>query len=413
MQKLLTYLIILFISYPVFARMDDNTANPSPAEPNVYIDCSSCDFNYMRTHVRFVNYVRNRNEAQVQVLITTMPTGSGGTQYTLTFLGRKNFRGADDTLTYVSRPAESWDKIREGVSRIMSLGLVRYADQTSVAKYLSVSVSKMDTANPVSDGWNHWVFSLAANGYFNGQALTSQDAWSGNITASRTTAGSKYLFSVGTGYSESNYITNDQTVVAVSRRQDFQAMGALSLDGHWSAGGILTASSSTYNNEKAAVSLSPEIEYDIFPYSQSTMRQLRFRYELSYDYSQYYAETIFNRYSDRLTGEGVSIILNLTQPWGSINASLNGANYFYDFSKNHVQLYTQLSLSLSQGLSLDLSGAVSMIHDQLSLPQSSATTDQILLQQTELATQYSYWTAFGVRYTFGSIYNDIVNPRLW
>ncbi|HQT92710.1 MAG TPA: hypothetical protein PL001_11865, partial [Candidatus Kryptobacter bacterium] len=121
----------------------------------------------------------------------------------------------------------------------------------------------------------------------------------------------------------------------------------------------------------------------------------------------------FNKFSDNLTSEGLSVILNLTQPWGSINASLNGANYFYDLTKNHVQLYTQVSLSLSQGLSLNLSGAVSVIHDQLSLPQTGATTDQILLQQTELATQYSYWTAFGVSYTFGSIYNNVVNPRLW
>ncbi len=413
MQKHLAYLIILLITYPAFARADSNAVTAGPAEPNVFLDCNSCDFNYIRTHVRFVNYVRNRNEAQVQVLVTTMPTGSGGRQFTLVFLGRKRFKGVDDTLIYVSRPLESWDKTRKGVSRTLSLGLVRYADQTQVAKYLSINVSKADSAKPAKDWWHHWVFSLAANGYLNGQALTSQDSWSGNITASRTTAASKYLFSVGTGYRESHYITNDQTVVAVSRRQDVQAMGALSLDGHWSAGGILRASSSTYNNEKAALSLSPEIEYDIFPYSQSTMRQLRFRYKLNYDYSQYYAETIFNKYQNRLTGEGLSIILNLTQPWGSINASLKGANYFYDFSKNHVRFYTQFSLSLSRGLSVNLSGAVSMIHDQLSLPQSSATTDQILLQQTELATQYSYWTAFGVRYTFGSIYNDIVNPRIW
>jgi hypothetical protein len=134
---------------------------------------------------------------------------------------------------------------------------------------------------------------------------------------------------------------------------------------------------------------------------------------VGYDYYRYYAETIFDKYSDQLTSQGLSVILDLTQPWGSINASLYGANYFYNFTKNHLQFYTQLSLSLSQGLSLNLSGAVSIIHDQLSLPQSGATTDQILLQQTELATQYSYWTAFGVRYTFGSIYNDVVNPRLW
>ncbi len=413
MRKFIFLFLIFSFSSDLFACTDAQVAKPVVGEPDVFLDCNVCDFNYIRTHVRFVNYVRNREEAQVQVLVTTMPTGSGGTQYTLIFLGRRSFTGMDDTLHYISKPLQSWDKIRKGMANTLSLGLVRYADQTPIGKYLSVSVSKADSNSVVTDPWNHWVFSVAANGYLNGQSLTSQNSWSGNISASRTTAQSKFLFSAGTGYSESSYIANSQDVIAISRNQHLQAMGALSLGGHWSAGGIISSSSSTYNNERAAISLSPEIEYDIFPYSQSTMRQLRFRYQVGYDYYRYYAETIFDKYSDQLTSQGLSVILDLTQPWGSINASLYGANYFYNFTKNHLQFYTQLSLSLSQGLSLNLSGAVSMIHDQLSLPQSGATTDQILLQQTELATQYSYWTAFGVRYTFGSIYNDVVNPRLW
>ncbi len=413
MQKFMSLLLLSLIFSNVFARTSDGAPGSSTGEPNVFIDCPICDFNYIRTHVRFVNYVRNRDEAQVQVLITALPTGSGGRQYTLVFLGREKFAGMNDTLSYVTSPSESWDKIRQGVSNSFAIGLVRYAGQMPIAKYLSIDVAKSDSPVVVKDKWNYWVFTIGASGYLNGQSLTSQNSWAGRVSISRTTPQSKFLITTGAGYTASSYITNDQNVVAISRRQDLKGMGALSLDGHWSAGGILAAYSSTYDNKKADISLSPEVEYDIFPYSESTMRQLRFRYNLGYDYSSYYAETIFNKFSDNLTGEGVSVILNLTQPWGSINASLNGANYFYDFTKNHVQLYTQVSLSLSQGLSLSLSGAVSVIHDQLSLPQTGATTDQILLQQTELATQYSYWTAFGVSYTFGSIYNNVVNPRLW
>jgi hypothetical protein len=413
MHRFLPLLLLSLIFSNAFARMSDDVSGSSTGEPNVFVDCRICDFNYMRTHVRFVNYVRNRDEAQVQVLITALPTGSGGRQYTLIFLGRLNFAGLNDTLSYVSSPSESGDNIRRGVSNTLAIGLVRYASQMPIAKYLSIGVSKSDSPAVVKDKWNYWVFTIGASGYLNGQSLTSQNSWAGRVSISRTTPQSKFLITTGAGYSESNYITNDQNVMAISRRQDLKGMGAFSLDGHWSAGGILSAYSSTYDNKKADISLSPEVEYDIFPYSESTMRQLRFRYNVGYDYSSYYAETIFNKFSDNLTSEGVSVILNLTQPWGSVNASLNGANYFYDFTKNHVQLYTQVSLSLSQGLSLNLSGAISVIHDQLSLPQTGATTDQILLQQTELATQYSYWTAFGVSYTFGSIYNNVVNPRLW
>jgi hypothetical protein len=52
-----------------------------------------------------------------------------------------------------------------------------------------------------------------------------------------------------------------------------------------------------------------------------------------------------------------------------------------------------------------------MIHDQLSLPKEDIATEEILLQRKQLATQYQYWASIGFSYTFGSIYNNIVNPR--
>jgi hypothetical protein len=52
-----------------------------------------------------------------------------------------------------------------------------------------------------------------------------------------------------------------------------------------------------------------------------------------------------------------------------------------------------------------------MIHNQLSLPAAGASTEDILLRQKELETQYSYFTNITLSYTFGSIYNNVVNPR--
>lgn len=42
--------------------------------PKVFIDCEDCDLDYIRTEITFVNYVRDRKEAQVHVLITTLRT---------------------------------------------------------------------------------------------------------------------------------------------------------------------------------------------------------------------------------------------------------------------------------------------------------------------------------------------------
>jgi len=41
-----------------------------------------------------------------------------------------------------------------------------------------------------------------------------------------------------------------------------------------------------------------------------------------------------------------------------------------------------------------------------------ATPEEIIARQQALATHYSYFTGFGLSYTFGSIYNNVVNPRM-
>ena len=58
-------------------------AAPAPAAPlaapdtgaaeavRVYLECSQCDFDYLRTEVRFVNYVRDRQVADVVVFVTS------------------------------------------------------------------------------------------------------------------------------------------------------------------------------------------------------------------------------------------------------------------------------------------------------------------------------------------------------
>jgi len=47
----------------------------------------------------------------------------------------------------------------------------------------------------------------------------------------------------------------------------------------------------------------------------------------------------------------------------------------------------------------------------LSLVKGGASREEILLKRKELATQFRYFTYFGLSYTFGSIYNNVVNPR--
>ena len=103
--------------------------------------------------------------------------------------------------------------------------------------------------------------------------------------------------------------------------------------------------------------------------------------------------------------------LSLRERWGTVSLSLNGSEYLYDLRKYDAGLYGGISLQLVRGLSIGASGSYSQVHDQLYLPAAGASPEEILVRQRQLATQYTYYVYYGITYTFGSIFNNVVNPR--
>ena len=115
--------------------------------------------------------------------------------------------------------------------------------------------------------------------------------------------------------------------------------------------------------------------------------------------------------AENLIGQKLALRYKNIQPWGEANIELSASNYFYDFSKNRIELNTELAFRVFGNFSFDLSGVFSLVNDQIYLPIEGATYEEILLNQKKLLSKYEYDLAFGVKYTFGSIYNDVVNPR--
>ncbi len=394
-------------------QSDSLTAQESKAL-RIYLDCDMCggdDFDYIRTEIAFVNYVRDRKEAQVHVLITTQETGGGGTEFTITFIGQHEFAGNNDTLKFVSKTDDTDDIVRQGNVRVMKLGLIRYVAKTPQAGQIAITYNKPAAPKAVVDKWNYWIFSFDLSSFLNGQKSTSFVSLYGSVSANRVTPAWKINLRVNGNYNESNFDLGDRTISSFSRGRSFRGLVVKSLDEHWSTGLFSSVSSSTYNNTKLEIEAAPAVEYNLFRYAESTRRQLRFLYRIGYNNVHYNEETIYDKTSEVLFNQELSITLDVKQPWGSVRTSLEGSNYFHDFTKNRVELFGELSLRLFKGVSFRVFGEVSRIRDQLSLPQSGSTPEEILLQRRQLATQYSYFASIGLSYTFGSIYNNVVNPR--
>jgi hypothetical protein len=70
-----------------------------------------------------------------------------------------------------------------------------------------------------------------------------------------------------------------------------------------------------------------------------------------------------------------------------------------------------VSIRLARGLSFTVESVLSRLRDQLSLPKRDATEEEVLLRLRQLQSGYEYEVQVGLTYTFGSIFNTIVNPR--
>lgn len=348
-------------------------------------------------------------EAQIHVLITTQRTASGGIEYTLAFIGQHEFQGIDDTQKYFSNKTDTDDEIRLGLVKALKMGLMGYVAKTPISSKISISYAEEVKPKPVVDKWKNWVFSLSGRGYFNGEKSYNYQSLSGSFTASRVTPELKISMSLSGYYYRNQY--PDEGLTSTSESYDLSNMLVKSLNDHWSVGGFLEAYSSTYQNIKFALSSAPAIEYNLFPYSQSTRRQLRFLYKIAFNSYRYREETIYLETHENRWNESLSATLTLKEKWGSISTTLQGSHYFYDFKKNRLSLYSTLSLQLYKGLNFFIFGGGSRIHDQLYLAMTGASYEDILLRRRALATSYSYYLSVGLSYTFGSIFTNVVNPR--
>jgi hypothetical protein len=143
----------------------------------------------------------------------------------------------------------------------------------------------------------------------------------------------------------------------------------------------------------------------------STRRFFTIQYRVGYTENWYNEETIFLKTHERLFNEDLNIRYQVRERWGSVDTSLSGSNYFQDFAKNRINFSCNLNIRLFEGLSLDVSGSYSRIHDQISIPKGELSAEEILLNRRQQATSFTYNTSIGLRYTFGSIYSNVVNPR--
>lgn len=412
---LATLLSVTSLTAALAVTVHAQDAAPRPVR--LFLDCQrECDIEFTRTEIPWVDHVRDRADADVHVLVTTRSTAASAREFTLTFIGLKEFANLTDTLVTVSPESDSEDRRRRVVTEALKRGLVRYVARRPGSERLTVTYAAPGgtaaAARPTRDRWNLWVFRTRANGYFNGEESSRFINLNGSVSANRISPAWKANVSLDGNYGESNFTFQNGTKFnSYSHGYGARELIVKSMGPHWSAGQRASISASTYQNMKLAFRFAPAVEYNIFPYAESTRRQLRLQYAIGATHYRYEDTTIFDKTQETRGDHSLLASLDLRQPWGSVSFSLEGAALLDDIKKNRVRFNPEFDIRLFRGLSLNLFGNVSLLRDQLYLSKGGATDEEVLLRRRQLATSYQYFIGAGLSYTFGSIYNNVVNPR--
>ena len=406
----------------------DPAIGPTPAGAvRVFLDCDFCDFDFVRTEMPWVAYVRDRTDADVHVLVTRIGTGAGGSQYTINFVGVGRFAGRSDTLQYVTQPTDVDAEVRSGLTRTIQLGLMPWVARTPQAARLRLAFGAPDEDEDERarrpgerDPWNAWIFEVGADGSVEREESVNDRQLVASIEARRITPRWKIGFAADAEFLKTLFevevpvgpdSVEERTVTRLLENYSAGGIIVKSLGSHLGVGAEAAVSSSSFRNTKLAIRAAPAIEYSLWPYEEATRRQLTFQYSVGVSAFDYHEETIYGKFSETRPTQSVVVGYDVVQPWGRGNASLESSGFLDDFKQYRVEFDGDIEIRLFRGLSLELSGNAALIRDQLALVKRDVSEDEILLRLRELRTDYRYDLSVGFSYTFGSIFNSVVNPR--
>ncbi len=391
---------------------------PAPDRLTVFLDCrtSGCDRNFLITELPWVLWTQDRLDAEVHALITGLETGAGGTEITIALLGQRRFVGRGDTLVTSIPPNSTDDAERREVTRLLKLALVPYALRTGVASQLELGLAERDEeAGPprgISDPWNFWVYRLSGSGGANAESRESEFEFDGSLSASRVTERTKIEIDLDYEYQGASFTLSDSTKESfVLREYDFDQRFVRSITDHWSVGGGSSVGMTEFSNQQVYAAVDVGAEYNLYPWREATRRQLVAILTVGGRYYDYEERTIYGLTSEIRPTTSLIVAGETRQAWGSADASLEHSRFLHRTDSYSLRFEGSANIRITRGLSLRIGAFGQKVNDQLYLPRGDATDEEVLTRQRALATAYRYGANIGLSFTFGSIYNTIVNPR--
>ena len=389
---------------------------PMPERLAIFLDCSFCDETFIRQEMTYVDYVRDREVADVHILVTQETTGAGGEAQTFDVIGLRSFQGMDYTTVYTTNAIATEAEEREGFLRTLRAVLVPYLLRTPAGPRIRVDVAPPGgpgarQAGPLDDPWDHWTIEFYADGSADFESKQQAFDTRYGVYVDRVTEDWKIQLRPFFNYNYDRFERNDEVIRSTSRRDGFTSYVVRSVSPHWSVGAFGDVFTSTFDNVELRYRLMPAVEWSLYPYREATRRQLTVAYRVGASHITYRDTTIYDEIEQLLPEHTLTAGYEVTQPWGEVDIGVNASQYLHDLERYSLRFNGSVDLRITQGLSIELGGNVAFIHNQLNLPKGDADLEEVLLRRRQLETTYQAGLSFGFRYRLGSIYNNVVNTR--
>ncbi|NVO20173.1 MAG: DUF481 domain-containing protein [Bacteroidetes bacterium] len=410
-MKLMNLLSLLLIAQLSFAQPDTKT--------KVFIECTRswlCDFDYLHTELSMVDFVRDRFIADVHIQVNTQFSSSGNEQNTVVFKGQNAFINHDDTLSFFNESTLSDDDKRKRMVKCLMLGLIPYVSHTIAAENIVITYNKpaeTDTAglNKQKDPWDYWIMSLGANGIFDGDANYKSQSIYGYLNADRETDKTKTNIGASYNFRKNKFVVSDEeTVIKENTQLNAYVNFIKKINQHWGYGVFNYYAKSEFSNYDMKLSFMPKVEYDVFKYKDFNNQRLVVSYGLGVQYNNYRDTTIFYKTEETLLTQDAAIIGSFNKPWGNVNVGAFYSSFLHDLHKYSLSFSGSINWNIFKGFKFAVGGSYDITRNLIQLSKEGATRDEVLLQQRQLNSQYSYFFGAGVSYTFGSKFSNYVNP---
>lgn len=387
----------------------------------VFLDCPAggCDRSFFVTEHQYAIWTQDRLDADVHLLITRLRTGSGGDAFTLLFIAQRRLAASVDTLSVPVPPNTSDDERRRALSRAIGVGLAadaaRFSDLTRFQVNYAVEDDDESTMADVSeaDPWDLWIYRLRLNGNGSAESRSTEYELAGSVSASRVTEEWKLAFEAENEYQSQQFTLSDgEDRQFILRSVDVDGRVVRSLSPHWSVGSQFTAGLSEFRNQDAYAGIDLAAEYNLYSWSEATSRQLVGILAVGGEHFDYAEETLFDQQRETRPVAKATLAGEARQQWGTLDGSLRYKQYLHDAARYNLSFFLRGEFRLSRGLALEVFAEAAKVQDQLYLPRGEVSDDEVLTRQRALATAYRLGASIGLSYTFGSIYNSVVNPRL-